>query len=80
MSEKFSRGEFLRRFLRPAAAEPETSDEPDYLSMLPPEFTDSLLKEEIKKLGHNPEELTRNQMAALVLGAMASQTKKSDSA
>lgn len=74
MADKFSRGEFLRRFLKPVvSSHTENTDqiEPDYLSMLPPEFNDTILKAEIMRLGGDPEKLTKNQMAGMVLGAMS---------
>lgn len=79
MSEKFSRGEFLRRFLG-ARAQKENSDpaEPDYLSMLPPDFTDQMLRQEIIRQGHDPGKLSKNQMAGVILGKMSAWAKNFD--
>lgn len=75
MTRKFTRAEFLRRFLKPVSAAVSSEDEePDYLCMLPPEFTDSMLREETLRLGGDPGKLDKNQMAALVLAAMANPT------
>lgn len=76
MAEKFTRGEFLRRFLKPGAnSRADKAKDPDYLSMLPPEFTDAMLRAETIRLGGNPDKLDKNQMAGMVLTAMSSQTR-----
>ena len=76
MAEKFTRGELFRRFIKPAVKQMEPQ-EPDYISMLPPEFTDTMLAAEVSRLGEDPGKLTKNQMAGIVLGAMSSQTRQS---
>lgn len=76
MAEKFTRGEFLRRFLKPgASSRADKAAETDYLSMLPPEFTDSMLRAETIRLGGDPDKLDKNQMAGMVLTAMPNQTR-----
>lgn len=71
-----SRKEFLRGIFRhatgngdAAGARPE-APEPDYLSMLPPEFSGVFLDMEAARLGGDPATMTRNEMAALVVQAM----------
>lgn len=76
-----SRREFLHGLLHPScssnessAAQPEDSNEyssePEYFSMLPPEFSGAMLQVEVVRLGGNPEAMTRNDMAALVVQVM----------
>ncbi len=50
----------------------EYAPEPDYFSMLPPEFSGALLKEEVIRLGGDPASMTRNEMAAMIIKAMYS--------
>lgn len=57
----------------PSAPRSETqtgAPEPDYLSMLPPEFSGVMLDMEAARLGGDPAHMTRNEMAALVVQAM----------
>lgn len=75
MAEKLTRAEFLRGFLKPRGKSGEKS-EPDYLSMLPPEFTDAMLRSETIRLGGDPDKMDKNQMASMVLTAMSNQTRK----
>ena len=84
MSEKraISRKEFLRGIFRhktgngdsPGSA-PE-APEPDYLSMLPPEFSGAMLDMEAARLGGDTATMTRNEMAALVVQAMYGETNR----
>ncbi|MBQ4615360.1 MAG: hypothetical protein IJB29_01400 [Mailhella sp.] len=46
------------------------SPEQDFLSLLPPEFSGSMLKMEAARLGGDPEKMTEQEMAALVVKAM----------
>ena len=71
-----SRKEFLHGIFRHTtgdgvspASVPETP-EPDYLSMLPPEFSGAMLDMEAARLGGDPATMTRNEKAALVVQAM----------
>ena len=57
----------------PSAPRGETQSgapEPDYLSMLPPEFSGVMLDMEAARLGGDPAHMSRNEMAALVVQAM----------
>lgn len=76
-----SRRDFLHGLLHPScrsnessAAQPEDvneySSESEYVSMLPPEFSGVMLQVEVVRIGGNPEAMTRNDMAALVVQAM----------
>ena len=47
-----------------------TPPEPDYLSMLPPEFSGPMLDMEAARLGGDTTGMSRNAMAALVVRAM----------
>ncbi|MBQ8172756.1 MAG: hypothetical protein IJ034_02305 [Mailhella sp.] len=46
------------------------SPEPDWSAMLPPEFSDSMLKMEAARLGGDTDAMTEQEMAALVVKAM----------
>ncbi len=85
---KLSRKELLRSFFQPLKKETEDTDknpceneeklvqnncEPDCLASLPPEFSEAMLREEVARLGQNPDLLTVNEMARLVLLAMQKQ-------
>lgn len=48
----------------------EASSEPDYLSMLPPEFSGPMLDMEAARLGGDTAGMSRNAKAALVVKAM----------
>lgn len=76
-----SRKEFLHGIFRSVAVQgdpssprqgngDETSPEPDYLSMLPPEFSGVMLDLEAARLGGDTAGMSRNEMAALVVKAM----------
>lgn len=76
-----SRRDFLHGILHPfsttgaaSGAQPEDADaystEPDCLSLLPPEFSEEALRMEVVRLGEDPDSMTRNAMAALVVRAM----------
>lgn len=52
--------------------EDEHSSGPDYRSMLPPEFSNAILEQEVIRLGGNPEAMTQNDMAAMVVRALYS--------
>lgn len=80
MTKKFSRGEFLRGLIKPVQklTYEDRQQEQDYLQFLPPEFTDALLRREVERLGYDPDKLTKNQMAGLILGTMASSAGKPD--
>lgn len=78
---EISRRDFLHGFLHPFSGNgktsgdaPEDADaysaEPDYLSLLPPEFSAEALKMEAVRLGANPAAMTQSDMAALVVRAM----------
>lgn len=77
---QLSRRDFLHGMLHPFAttgtsgARPEDAEpysaEPDYLALLPPEFSEDALKMEVVRLGEDPDRMTRNDMAALVVRAM----------
>ena len=78
-----SRKEFLHGIFRhvtgngdctgPAPEAPE----PDYLSMLPPEFSGAMLDMEAARLGGDTAKMTRNEKAALVVQAMYGKTNRS---
>ena len=76
-----SRKDFLHGIFRSVAAQgdpssprqgngDETSPEPDYLSMLPPEFSGVMLDLEAARIGGDTAGMSRNEMAALVVKAM----------
>lgn len=76
-----SRKDFLHGIFRSGAAhgghsapqqgnEDEMPPEPDYLSMLPPEFSGPMLDMEAARLGGDTTGMSRNAMAALVVKAM----------
>lgn len=73
-----SRRDFLHGLFRPAAERPaqdcmlfeKFSPEQDSLSLLPPEFSGAMLKMEAARLGGDPENMTEEEMAALVVKAM----------
>lgn len=67
--KEFLRGIFHRRDESKRDARSEHS-EADYLAMLPPEFSGSMLEIEAARLGGSTKELTRNEMAALIVHAM----------
>ncbi len=80
-SSMIGRRDFLRGFLHLPSEDnhiPESTSEtfdeyssgPDYLSMLPPEFSGAMLRMEAARLGGDPEGMTQNDMAALVVHAM----------
>ena len=76
-SRSMSRRDFLHGIFRPSAspADGDPSEEnfssgQSCLSMLPPEFSGSMLKMEAARLGGDPETMTEEEMAALVLKAM----------
>ena len=76
-SRSMSRRDFLHGIFRPAAStadgapsEENFSSGQSCLSMLPPEFSGSMLKMEAARLGGDPETMTEEEMAALVLKAM----------
>lgn len=48
----------------------DASPEPDYLSMLPPEFSGPMLDMEAARLGGDAAGMSRNAKAALVIRAM----------
>ncbi len=76
-----SRKDFLHGIFRSVAKHGESSapqqengdgmtPEPDYLSMLPPEFSGPMLDMEAARLGGDTTGMSRNAMAALVVKAM----------
>ena len=71
-----SRKEFLHGIFRHVTGNGDSTGpapeapEPDYLSMLPPEFSGVILDMEAARLGGDPATMTRNEMAALVVQAM----------
>lgn len=80
-AREISRRAFLHGILHPFSTNGEASDgasedadpclaEPDYLSLLPPDFSEAVLKMETVRLGGDPGSMTRNEMAALVVRAM----------
>lgn len=79
-----SRKEFLHGIFRhvtgngdctgPAPEAPE----PDYLSMLPPEFSGVMLEMEAARLGGDTATMTRNEMAALVVQAMYGEASRTE--
>jgi len=79
MSEGIRRRDFLRGLFHGAggasaeAAQGEAfskEEKPGYLSMLPPEFSPSMLRMEAERLGGDVEHMSEEDMAALVAGAM----------
>ena len=76
-SRSISRRDFLHGLFRnsrkteeePAIFE-NISPEQDFLSLLPPEFSGAMLKMEAARLGGDPETMTDQDMAALVVKAM----------
>ena len=48
----------------------DASSEPDYLSMLPPEFSGAMLDMEAARLGGDVTGMSQNEKAALVVKAM----------
>ena len=67
--KEFLHGIFRHRTGNDRDTRPETP-EPDYLAMLPPEFSGVMLDLEAARLGGDPATMTRNEMAALVVQAM----------
>ena len=69
-----SRKEFLHGIFRHRTGNDRDmrseTPEPDYLAMLPPEFSGVMLDMEAARLGGDPATMTRNEMAALVVQAM----------
>ena len=72
-----SRRDFLHGLFSPAGAGTvpapaffETSSPDQGLPQLPPEFSGTMLKMEAARLGGDPETMTEEEMAALVLKAM----------
>lgn len=68
-----NRKEFLHglfRFPSTDEAVPDASPEPDYLSMLPPDFSGQMLDMEAARLGGDITGMSRNEKAALVVKAM----------
>ena len=68
-----NRKEFLHGLFRfPSTDEgaPDASPEPDYLSMLPPDFSGQMLDMEAARLGGDITGMSRNEKAALVVKAM----------
>ena len=72
-----SRRDFLHGLFSPAGAGTapapaffETDSPAQGLSQLPPEFSGAMLKMEATRLGGDPETMTEEEMAALVLKAM----------
>ena len=72
-----SRRDFLHGLFSPAGAGTapapaffETDSPAQGLHQLPPEFSGSMLKMEAARLGGDPETMTEEEMAALVLKAM----------
>lgn len=83
MTQKMSRKELFHSFLRPRRTD-EADDQkkaglagdspgPDWTAHLPPEFSGAMLRQEVIRLGGNPDSLSANEMAALVLQAMQGQ-------
>ncbi|MBP3731272.1 MAG: hypothetical protein J6I40_07380 [Mailhella sp.] len=78
MSSNIRRRDFLRGLFRPlsqtsaGAWQPDERQEreTDYLSMLPPEFSAFMLRQEAERLGGYEEGMSENDMAALVFSAM----------
>ena len=76
-SRSMSRRDFLHGIFRPSAssADGDPSEEnfssgQSCLSMLPPEFSGSMLKMEAARLGGDVENMTEEEMAALVVRTM----------
>lgn len=67
--KEFLRGIFHRRAENKRTAQTE-HQEPDYLAMLPPEFSGVMLEREAARLGGDTASMTRNEMAALIVHAM----------
>ncbi|WP_295637319.1 hypothetical protein [uncultured Mailhella sp.] len=74
-----SRKEFLHGLFRSRTqddatarqeASPDASSEPDYLSMLPPEFSGAMLDMEAARLGGDVTGMSQNEKAALVVRAI----------
>ena len=79
MNGDMKRRDFLRGIFRPFSqtavddGQPDTWElarEADYRSMLPPEFSSSMLRMEAERLGGDTEHMTENAMAELVYNAL----------
>ena len=67
-----NRRDFLRGIFRPTIQTEGmvNADSTDYRSLLPPEFSSSMLKMEAERLGGDTEHMSENDMAALVYRAL----------
>lgn len=83
MTQKISRRELFHSFLHSGQTDEADSREdaglagdkvePDWTAHLPPEFSGEMLRQEVIRLGGDPEAMSANEMACLVLQAMQGQ-------
>ena len=72
-SASMSRRSFFKSLLGnpPSRGEERLGNEPDWLAMLPPDFSGGMLEIEAARLGADVENMTRAELAKVVLTAMA---------
>lgn len=72
MSGPMSRRGFLKSLVCGGKSGAEApADEPDWLAMLPPDFSGGMLEAEAARLGADVGAMTRSELARVVLTAMA---------